>query len=69
MLPISQSRSLREFVTTLPAPKAARTALERFQQTGTYRPEDLRRILGDPTAGVEYGPGVVHRWLQSSSKK
>lgn len=26
---------------------------EDFAKTGSYRPEDLRRLLGDPTRGVE----------------
>jgi hypothetical protein len=28
-----------------------------FQEKGFYRPEDLRRILGDPTDRVELRPG------------
>jgi hypothetical protein len=58
MLPSSQSPSLQDFVTPLPASKAAREALKRYERTGSYTPEDLRKILGDPTAGVEYGPGL-----------
>ena len=27
-----------------------------YALTGTYRPEDLRRLLGDPKRGVESGP-------------
>lgn len=66
MLPPNQTRSLREFATTLPASEAVRAALERYERTGIDHPEDLRRILGDPAAGVEFGPGVVHRWLASN---
>jgi len=27
-----------------------------YAKTGTYRPEDLRKLLGDPTKRVEVGP-------------
>ncbi len=26
-----------------------------YHATGTYRPEDVRRVLGDPTGGVHIG--------------
>jgi hypothetical protein len=29
---------------------------EHYAKTGTYRPGDLRRLLGDPTRRVEVGP-------------
>ncbi len=47
--------------------ETVRAALERYERTGVDRPEDLRRILGDPAAGVEYGPGVVHKEGQSAA--
>jgi hypothetical protein len=30
--------------------------VELYQRTGTYRTNVLRRLLGDPTQGVEVGP-------------
>lgn len=33
-----------------------RKMIDHYQRTGTYRAEDLRRLLGDPTKGVEVGP-------------
>ncbi len=30
-----------------------RKMIEHYRRTGTIRPEDLRRLLGDPTKGVE----------------
>lgn len=53
--------SAQGFATRLSASEAVRAALEHYKRTGSDQPEDLRRILGDPIAGVEYGPGVVHR--------
>ena len=35
-----------------------RRMIDHYQRTGTYRPEDLRRLLGDPTRGVEIGPNT-----------
>ena len=39
-------------------PEWVRRMIEHYQRTGTYRPEDLRRLLGDPTKGVEVGPNA-----------
>jgi len=37
---------------------------EHYAKAGTYRPEDLRRLLGDPAKGVEMGPRAsVSRYL------
>lgn len=69
MLLSNQSPSLRDYAGTLPASPAVREAIERYKRTGIYRPEDLRKILGDPSAGVEYGPGVMHKWLNPGEKK
>jgi hypothetical protein len=33
-----------------------RDMLDHYRRTGTYRPTDLRRLLGDPNRGVEIGP-------------
>jgi hypothetical protein len=33
-----------------------RNMIEHYRRTGTFRPQDLRRLLGDPTEGVEIGP-------------
>jgi hypothetical protein len=30
--------------------------IEHHRRTGSYRAQDLRRLLGDPTKGVEVGP-------------
>lgn len=35
-----------------------RKMIEHYRRTGTIRPEDLRRLLGDPTKGVEVRPDV-----------
>jgi hypothetical protein len=68
MLPKNDSPSLREFALTLGASKAAREALEHYDRIGTFQPEDVRRILGDPSAGIEFGPGVVHKRLDPDTK-
>lgn len=42
----------------LPPADWVRAMLDHFQRTGSYRPEDLRRLLGDPNRPVEVGPNV-----------
>jgi hypothetical protein len=32
--------------------------IDHYNRTGTYRPEDLRRLLGDPNRAVEVGPNT-----------
>jgi hypothetical protein len=39
-------------------PEWVRQMIEHYQRTGSFRPEDLRRLLGDPTKGVEVGPNT-----------
>jgi hypothetical protein len=37
---------------------------EHYTKTGTYRPQDLRCLLGDPSKGVEMGSrGSVSRYF------
>jgi hypothetical protein len=30
-----------------------------YQRTGSFRPEDLRRVLGDPSKGVQIRPDTT----------
>lgn len=43
---------------SIKVPEWIRKMREHYMRTGTYRPEDLRRLLGDPTKGVEIGAGA-----------
>jgi len=36
-----------------PPPAWVRQMIEHYRRTGTYRPEDLERLLGDPNKRVE----------------
>ncbi len=36
-------------------PEWVRKMKEHYAKTGTYRPKDLRRLLGDPATRVEVG--------------
>ena len=36
-------------------PRWVREMKEHYEKTGTYRPRDLQRLLGDPSKGVEMG--------------
>jgi len=44
---------INERLSKLPEPQWVRDMKAHYAETGTYRPEDLRRVLGDPTRGVE----------------
>jgi hypothetical protein len=39
----------------LPPADWVRAMIEHYQRTGSYRTEDLRRLLGDPNRAVEVG--------------
>lgn len=39
-------------------PDWVRKMKEYYKRTGTYRPEDLRRLLGDPTKSIEMDAGA-----------
>ena len=50
--------SLEERLRTEPLPEWLVKMHEHYARTGTYRPEDLRRLLGDPNKRVEVGPNA-----------
>jgi hypothetical protein len=51
-------RRWQEFTSQAEPPEWVRKRIDYYWQTGTYRPEDLQRLLGDPTKGVEVGPNI-----------
>ena len=53
---LNQQRELQEKLGQMPPADWVSDMLSHYQKTGTYRPSDLRRLLGDPTQGVEVGP-------------
>lgn len=54
--PTQLQQKLQDLLTTAPPAEWVSKMVEHYRRTGTYRPEDLRRLLGDPTKGVEVGP-------------
>jgi hypothetical protein len=48
-------QEMRAALEQMPPPEWVLKMIEHYRLTGTYRPEDLRRLLGDPTKGVEMG--------------
>ena len=52
MTPEEIERRLAE----IPEAPWVREMREHYNREGYYRPEDLRRLLGDPCTGVEIGP-------------
>jgi hypothetical protein len=43
-------------VVPAPSPEWLRRMQEDYQKTGSYRPQDVRKLLGDQTSRVEIGP-------------
>jgi len=59
---------VRKRLACLPEPDWIRQMREHYRRTGVYRVEDVRRVLGDPTKGVEVAPqGSVPRNLLRES--
>jgi hypothetical protein len=52
---IDIEQALQERFQHLPPPDWIRAMIDHYRRTGTYRAQDLRRLLGDPTQGVEVG--------------
>jgi hypothetical protein len=59
---------IRERLARLPEPEWVREMKEHYAKTGTYRAEDVRRVLGDPRRGVEMSPraSVPEHFLRKS---
>ena len=51
-------REIQAKLRELPPADWVRAMIDHFQRTGSYRPEDLRRLLGDPNQAVEVGPNT-----------
>ncbi len=49
-------RQIQDRLRQIPRADWVRSMIEHFDRTGTYRSEDLRRLLGDPNRAVEVGP-------------
>ena len=58
MLDMTNDDLRREIQTRLeqmPPAKWVQEMIDYYHRTGTCRPEDLRRLMGDPAKGVEVG--------------
>ena len=49
-------QGFQERVQQMPPAKWVQDMIDHYRRTGSYRPEDLRRLLGDPNKAVEVGP-------------
>jgi hypothetical protein len=61
-------RRWQELLSEAEPPEWVRKMIEYYHRTGSFRPEDLRRLMGDPTKGVEVGPNMSLSSLLSSRK-
>lgn len=51
-------QDIQERLRQLPPADWVRDMIEHYRRTGAYRPEDLRRLLGDPNRAVQVGPNA-----------
>ena len=54
-----REREIQDKLPELPPADWVTEMIAHYQRTGSYRPEDLRRLLGDPNRAVEVGPNVT----------
>lgn len=50
--------ALRDFLRDIPPPEWIREMFAHYRRTGSYRREDLERLLGDPNKRVELNPDM-----------
>jgi hypothetical protein len=53
--PDELQREIQERLRQLPAAKWVQDMVEHYRRTGSFKPQDLRRLLGDPNQAVEVG--------------
>jgi hypothetical protein len=53
-----QERQMRNAFEQLPPAQWVQDMVDHRKRTGTYRPGDLRRLLGDPKRSVDVGPNA-----------
>jgi hypothetical protein len=54
--PEALTRQILAALATASPPAWLLEMIEHYRQTGSYRPRDLRRLLGDPRESVKVGP-------------
>ncbi|MBU0719550.1 MAG: hypothetical protein KJ749_15005 [Planctomycetes bacterium] len=61
-------RGIEKKFRELPPAPWVREMMDHYHRTGAFRPEDLRRLLGDPNRAVEVGPNVSLSTLLDSAR-
>jgi hypothetical protein len=56
--PTEIEQTIREMLRRDP-PKWVQDMVDHYHRTGEYRPEDIRRLLGDPSQGVRLTPDAT----------
>jgi hypothetical protein len=65
----SLERAYQERLRRSPLPEWVRRMIEHHRKTGTYRTEDLRRLLGDPVKGFDVEPRTNLTTLSQPQRK
>lgn len=56
--PTPRQRNWQDLLSQAQPAGWVRDMIEHYHRTGTFRPQDLRRLLGDPTKGITVGPNM-----------
>lgn len=63
-------REIEKKFREMPAAPWVREMIDHYNRTGAYRPEDLRRLLGDPNRAVEVGPNTdLSSFLEKANRR
>jgi len=55
---VDLQRKIQISLQNMPPAEWVQDMVKHYRRTGKYRPEDLRRLLGDPNQAVEVGPNT-----------
>ncbi len=71
MSSVETERKRQEFqdkLRRMPPAQWVQDMIDHYHRTGSYRPQDLRRLLGDPNRAVEIGPNAKLPSFLSSAR-
>ena len=64
----AKPKRLEELVQRTPLPAWIDKMTEHYQETGSYRPEDLLKVLGNQQKGVEVGSSISLTSMMQSQR-
>lgn len=62
-------QALKNLLNQPSPPKWLEEMIDHYRRTGTFRPEDLQRLFGDPSKGVTVGADTTIAGILSMQRK